>query len=381
MRRFLSSWLITAFAILFVGATISSCGKDDDDEPATLSINPTSVSLISTAGSSANVEVKCSGVWSVTNYPEWINLSASSGNGNTSITLTALTENNTASARTGIISFVSGDLTAQLSVSQVAGLQSGLEVNITDEVILVNSATFKLSFGPKVDYILSGYFNASSAGWSDDKILEALQNADPMSADTETITASSLDSGTSYVQCFVGYDSKGNHGEIIRRTFETPYYSNLDNAPYADIENVRYNSTTWYWTTNINAAADVYYQIYQSGDLALLMAMYLAPSDFAMLIKESVNSLTAYKNGWDGWSTARGAEDNDLVISTWAQRDSKWSGVINIFWGHLSANDIQKKSINKVVARQLRDGEVGKNNKITKSDWQKYIFGSKIAIK
>ena len=311
-----------------------------------IELNPTSVSLVSTANSTANIDITCNGAWSIVSKPEWINVSSNSGKGNTSVTITALSENDTASPSSGNLEILTGSTTAILLISQLPGLESGCEVMITDEVILNTSATFRVKFGSKASYFYAAYFPASSAGWSDNRIVEELENyGTPMNVEDYTdLTAEELDESTTYIQCFVAYNEKGKRGEVLRKSFKTP--SSKD-APMAYISDVSYSSTKWYWSTKIGATAQEYYMLVYGGDTAFLYVTYLAPSDIAMIFKEKANDLTSYVNSQE-WNVNREVGEMDLLICTWAQRDKKWSAVLNMFYGSIneesSANATKKLS-------------------------------------
>ncbi len=337
--------------LLICGISLMSC-KDDKDEPENpqvipqLHVNPSSISLVSMANSSATITITCNGNWSITSKPEWINVSSTSGNGDTAVTITALTDNNTASVRSGTIDVQSGSLSSTVEVSQVAGLESGCEVIVSDEVILDTSATFRVKFGSKASYLYAGYFPVSSAGWSDDKLVAEMENnSKAMNAkDGLDLTADDLTESTDYIQCFVAYTENGKRGEVIRKKFTTP---SSKNAPQAFINDVGYTSSSWFWSTTIGATAQEYYMMAYTGTTALMSAMFLAPSDFGMLFKDKLSDLTSYVNSQE-WSMSRTEGEMDLLICTWAQRDKIWSGVLNVFYGSINEEKINAKVNNSV---------------------------------
>lgn len=335
---------------------MTSC-KKDEPTPDILELNPTSISLVSTANSTATINITCNREWSIVSKPEWINVSSNSGKGNTTLTITALTDNDSASPRSGDLEIVSGSSSATLSISQVSGLESGCEVNISDEVILNTSATFRLKFGSKASYFYAAYFPASSAGWSDSRIVDELENSGtPMTVEDDMdITADDLSESTSYIQCFVAYNEKGKRGEVVRRNFVTP--SSKD-APIAYISDVSYSSTKWYWSTKIGATAKEYYMLVYGGETAFLYYYFLAPSDIAMIFKDKVNKLTSYVNSQE-WNVTREPDEKDLLICTWAQRDNKWSAVLNTFYGSIeeeSQNNISKGALNYSTKNRTSEG-------------------------
>lgn len=335
------SKLLTALAC--VGLLLSflvSCGSDSNSEPAKLTVNPNSISLLSTANSAAGVSVECTGTWTITSVPEWINVSSLSGTGNTGLTVTALSANMSSTERSGVIQFTSGDLQAVLNVTQLAGLQSGCEVEVTDRIILNTSCTDVLNFGPKASYVYSGLLEASSAGWTDAKIVETLElTTEPMSCKPNmTITSFGLEENTTYITCYVAYDEHGNRGDLLKYTFKTPVSRN---APAARISNVTYSNTLWHWETTINASASEYFMVNYTGNDALDFVsdgFYPnCPSYFALLIKTYLNTLDSYVNS-SSWSLARTSDENDLLVATWARRNGEWSAICELFYGHVNSS-------------------------------------------
>lgn len=300
-----------------------------------LEVNPSSISLVSTANSTAVVNIFCSTDWTVTSKPDWVNISSTSGKGNTTMTITALSDNSTASVRTGRMEIKSANNTATVEISQVASLESGCEVIISDEVILNTSATFRLNFGSKASYFYAAYFPSSSAGWSDEKIIDELEtNHSAMNIDADVdITATKLEEETSYIQCFVAYNENGKRGELVRRRFTTP---SSTNAPRASITDVRYTASDsrYRWTTKIGATAQEYYMLVYTGIPAFIHAYLTAPSEMGMIFKDKVNTMTSYVNSQD-WYIEMGADEEDFLVATWAQRDKKWSSVLPMYYAEV----------------------------------------------
>lgn len=345
--------------LLICSISLMSC-KDDKDEPENpqevphLQVNPSSISLVSMANSSATLTITCNSTWSITSKPEWINVSSTSGNGDTMLTITALTDNNTASVRSGSINIQSGSLSSTVEVSQVAGLESGCEVMISDEVILNTSATFRLKFGSKASFLYAGYFPVSSAGWSDDKLVSEMENnSTAMNAkDGLELTADELDEATDYIQCFVAYTENGKRGEVIRKKFTTP---SSKNAPKAIITDMGYDSDFWYWSTKIGATAQEYYMLIYTGEIAWNYLLYLAPSDIGMIFKDKIQDLTSYVNSQD-WYCSRDSGEEDLLICTWAQRDKIWSSVLNMSYKYASEDNSNAKPVKSIKKKSSAKG-------------------------
>ena len=328
--KLLKKWFNLAAAFFCAACCLSllSCESEGStDEPSVLKVNPTSISMLSAMNSSVTVTITCTDSWSITDYPAWVNLSSTSGNGNTSVVITAISANETSKQRTGVLTITSGDLRATVELTQLAGLQSGCEVSVIDEVIMYNSVTFKLKFGPKASYFHAAYFPATSAGWPDSRVIAALEEGEAINAEDGMLLNSdeSLTRNTAYIQCFVAYDSNGNRGDVVRRSFSTP--NATDKSPKVYINNMGYNSSKWQWETSKNATTTDYFMLAVSSGYIALDYFYAPTSWVGMIIKETADYDNSYIN--DGkWYMSRTSNDMYVYVATWARRDQKWSDVI-----------------------------------------------------
>lgn len=91
-----------------------NCGREDSYVQITvtqpegyLSLSTTSVSVGPEQGSSATVDVTCSGTWNTVaaTIPEWLSVTPTTATGNTQVTLSALSDNPDAVARTAVVRF------------------------------------------------------------------------------------------------------------------------------------------------------------------------------------------------------------------------------------------------------------------------------------
>ena len=107
------------------------CGRTDSEvhitvvQPAAyLTLSEGSVALGPQQGSAAVVSLQCSGGWQVSNptVPAWLSVMPTSGNGNASLTLSALSDNTEPSPRTSVVRFFhTTSVQTELMVTQQAG--------------------------------------------------------------------------------------------------------------------------------------------------------------------------------------------------------------------------------------------------------------------
>lgn len=349
----LYKYLVFAAQLCFIGMPLTSCG-DDEDEPTpappvvSLSVNPNSISLVSDRGAAATFAIECSGQWHVSEVPQWLNLSAVSGVGNTSVTVTTLSENATASIRSCTLLVTSDEVSASVEVSQLGSLQSGCEVTVSDKVVLNDSYAIRLKFGPKAEFFYAGYLSASSAGWTDDRIIQAIDDGNAVTAeDGYVITAGDLFEDTNYIQCVVAYDAQGNRGEVLKFPVTT---MSSRNAPTAPISNIQYDSSKWTWETTIGPFANDYYMIAFQG-LEAWIAYVSTNAEIGLYLKDNVNELSSYVQSGK-WRMTR--TDPEICIYTWARRNEEWSSVINRSFYDISSGKVASRVAGQEQTPKLR---------------------------
>jgi len=155
-------------AVLAVACLALACGPEEkggeEVEKSTLSVSPASLSFSTYESSTLPLEVKSNGKWtaSVGNGGNWCQLDARSGEGDATLHVTAAA-NPTTEARSTTISFTgSGNTSATVSVSQVAG-----QANPVQTVTTTLSAAPKTWDGTKradITYQLLVYSFADGKG-------------------------------------------------------------------------------------------------------------------------------------------------------------------------------------------------------------------------
>lgn len=348
--RNLLSYLPMSALLLLCSAAIVACDSDDkdqgQDEPEILSVNPSSISLVSNANSSATFMITASGDWTINGGDDWLNLSSNSGRGNTTITVTALSENSSASNRSCVLTINGSGGNATVSITQLAALKSGCNVSVTDKIILADGYAIKLSFGSNASYYYSGYLSSSSAGWTDDRIIQELQSNTTAKEAKDGIINHTEDlyENTKYYLYYVAFDEQGNRGEVLRYPILTP---SSRNAPAAYISDVTHSYYYWYWTTTISATASEYYMIVDDGINAIDLYYDYSPALIAMIIKDNLSDYTSYIQSSD-WHVTK--EGSYLYIATWAKKGNDWSPVVKEYYG--SDSDDTNAAMAKTETKQ-----------------------------
>ena len=315
--------LLVMALIALMSAGLTSCSKDKDNEPDipdwSLSVSPSSLSLLSEQNAQVNFNIHGNVTWSISEIPEWLNLSATSGKGDAIITVTALSANASDETRTATLKISSletvdveleGDeegeatktLTAEVTINQMPKYKADCKVNYKEVFTLANSMCFEFEIESNVSYFYAGYLNASSAGWPDSKIIETITAEDaeaytPGKVKDSTFGTNSVTPGTEYYLCAVGYDADGNQGPLTKTKVQIPNLPN--NYPFVDIDQIRFDDADgWSAYYSKNAATLGYYVYGFFGNDALNLAQSWVSATAAKIVKQSIdnNSLTLWPN-------------------------------------------------------------------------------------
>ena len=308
------------FTLTLIFSSLFACKDDEPDDASNLSLSSTQLTLMSDKGSTTSFNITCGGSWSAICDSDWLILSSKGGNGNASITLTALTENATATPRVANIEIVCGGNTATVEVTQLAALQSNCNVNITNFLSLDTSIAFDFVPDAKVDYFVFGWLSASSsAGYTNDRIINILENGDFDNLSAGDLLTGyaigELDPDSEYYLCTIAYDSKGNRGELVKQSVKTKKSKNTD--PYVSIYNFKRTSTDFEWETAPDGYTSKYYMSVWTGDVAI-DAAFAYPANLAYLIRNYIaaDKLSVISRG-GAWRLAHGGE-YFITVSTWA---------------------------------------------------------------
>lgn len=347
--------------------SLNACGGNggsNSDSPTnpTLStkVSPTDLSLLSDKGATCSFNITSNESWTLrNNAPEWLYVSATNGEGNSQITLSALSSNTSSTERTAHIAVMTENngLVSTITVTQLAGLMSGCNVEIGDVLVLGQSAAFSFYPQKNVDFFRFGYLNAEAVGWTDEKIIKELEELDPYSP-TE-ITGGGIEnltSNTSYLLCTVGYDSKGNRGEVYRLKITTPKMSQSD--PWAYISGFDYDSNYWYYTTTPDGFTSSYYKVYVEGIDALYFYYLYVPAEIAKIIKNLINegSISPLVRE-QSWKAQRSQDSEYFYCATWGLNlSNEFSPQMNI--AVFTTGNSRSTESTLMMKNQVKDGEI-----------------------
>jgi len=281
--------------------------------------------------------ITCNGTWTLEGKPEWLDISALSGSGTSTIKVWANETNNSTSERSAILTIRTATKSATKTVTQRAGFDAKLQVSPKTIVTLADGFAFDFTFGSNVKYYyVARYLPSAIDRKTDDEIIKEM-SSDDSSRDTPSdgyVTSWQKQNPlTEYIICTVGYDQNGNHGALSKTTITT---KSGTNQAAAVISNVQYNDTQWFWSTTVNAYLTRYYMwfntnsyLYDTTDAAIAWffkrQMENNPNDFQPIAQSG--DWTRNRNG-----------GNVFDVITWAlDVDGNFSGVIDRFIGQINS--------------------------------------------
>ncbi|MBR6142018.1 MAG: BACON domain-containing protein [Bacteroidaceae bacterium] len=340
-KRFFSRTVIMVAAAMGVG--LVSCHKDNNvvipvtlDTEAPLSVSATSVSMLSAKNSTATVTVIASGGWTLTGCPDWINASASSGNGTTPITLTALSENWSDENRSANLVFNGSTSSATVTVSQLPSLPPGLRVETLNMTLMSDGFACDLQFGPETKGYREAFFTESSVQTMTDRdIYNKLMEQTEYSGRLDyTFLDGWADPGTRLVYCVAAYGNESNedgshkYGPITIERITTRARTIYDDMYLT----ASYNSSRWTVIASRQGSygqrCDEYYYVAAEDDLAEEFNMYSMRYTYALMAHLVFKpEITAdrnwnYCNGPQTMNWTRGG--NKFFCTTWGiDRDTR----------------------------------------------------------
>lgn len=247
------------------GSKRQSVSIEQQAATATLLVNgSTSASLNfgSTANESQSVNVTANLQWNVTNIPDWIRVSPSNGSGNSSLSITTISENNTSSVRQATITVQSSGATANIEISQAAG-KPVCYVEPANVTALYNQVCFELKATGKVNTFKLAWFDESELSYYTEKeITDAIESLDENKfADDYIYFPNGLYANTKYYICSIAYDEKGNAGDLRKVSFKTLPYITYNDDAYVSISDLSYGDSGFKFTMTKEAYCDTYHMI------------------------------------------------------------------------------------------------------------------------
>ena len=347
--------------VLFSALSFSSCGGDDDDDPSvidkSISISPTDLSMLASANSTVSFTITTNQYWTINGTPDWLNISAKSGEGNATIIATALEPNSSDQERTATLTVTGGDTPKIVTITQTALYAKNTRVYIDNQLILKDGFYADLTFDRNVLGYVEGFYYASVLNTKTlDEIYEEVKDGTNYSATDYNYTIMTLpDANTEYIYCVIGYTGNGTvkqYGPMEIYRFKSKSSSNYCDAA---IGSVTYNSTRWSFTISKQQRCHHYWRMQATNATADNVYSNYPYVLMAKIIRDRINDpnypeYDYYLN--DGTITVpRDASETSFYVWTWGVDDNgEFSGNIRDSYKNTtsSASYVMRNSSNKI---------------------------------
>lgn len=275
---------------------------------AQIAVSPTSASLLCDKGSTTNLTVTATGSWNLLNLPDWIHASATSGVGNTTIVLTALSENWSDESRSTVLTISSDNLSTSCTVSQLPSLPSGLRVECYNETLMSDGFAYDLKFGPNAKGYKEAFYTESRYLTMTDRDIynELMKNTEYNKLADYAVLPGVVDPGTTLIYCVASYGNDNNpdgthkYGPITIVRITTKQQTLQDDMYMTS----SYTSSQWKVTTSrtgqYGQKCDEYYYYAAEGDFAETLATYYQYFTYAYIAHMYFKPMIA-KNSNDGY--------------------------------------------------------------------------------
>lgn len=197
-------------------------------------------------------KIKSNVIWTLSGKVEWLNVSATSGNGEVDLSIYPTSENPTSNPRTAdLILSGNGAQSVTISITQLSDIPI-VKVTPTNLVALYNQIGWELE--TKGDVNKFQYLIAAEAVVdykTDKELLDDLTSVEAVKFKNgylfsypEDSYGNTIKQNTSYYICTVAYDEKDKRGEMVKTKIKTPQYYDVNNDAYVSFDNnLTYNLT------------------------------------------------------------------------------------------------------------------------------------------
>ena len=280
--------------------------------------------------------ITCDGNWTITNVPEWLDITPAAGKKTQAIELKTIADNDTDVDRHATLIVKHRKVEMAVEVIQKCGLATGCDVRPNSITVLSNGIAFDLEFGPDVAYYYRGYMTAKSVNlMSEAEIIKVLEEEFQRKVVDRNVVAvfDDLQEGTDYVIYTLGYNNAGKRGKLNKKAVSTPI--TINNEPQAWIGDMKCDNSSWYWTITKSATCNSYYMMSSENESVAFASDVMQ----AFWIDEAIrnNDISEYVNG-GSWQSPRYRN----VFGVWTRgldKQGRMSNVISWLGGSLNSSN------------------------------------------
>ncbi len=311
-----------------------SCSSDDDGDDGSSSQSTLTVDVgeinIPADGASKTFRITSNGKWTISGNQAWLQVTPSVGSGN-AVIVVAATENTSVNGRECLLSVETVDGSKQtVRVNQAGNKASDCAVTPNSIVVLSHGFAFDYTYGKNVSYYYIKAFTPSQVDrMTEEEIVKEISEGESVRntpKDGYVTSWKDLSANMEVAVFTLAYDKTGKRGELVRTDIKT---KSDKNQPVAYISDVKYNDTSWMWSTQPNGYTKMYYMWFIS-NVNLITSTDAAIAWFfndAMSNSPSDASINTPISGPDSWTITR--TSNIFHAVTWAvDVNNEFSGLI-----------------------------------------------------
>lgn len=227
-------------------------------------------------GSESALKITTNSEWSITDVPEWLTLSQTSGKGSAMVVLTTNSMNYSLDARECVLQLVAGSESTILLVAQEAVLSEACSTEIFNKIILHDGFYADLAFGTDAYRYKEMILYAEDFKTHSEEDIWNMVIGQEYSYRTTTYdyTIWNLeDADTEYVYCAVAfdYDFEGDtvFGPLATKHFKTKSAESNCDAPIGEITYTDdYGEESWKVSFTMEEECQYYYLLYSTEEYA-----------------------------------------------------------------------------------------------------------------
>lgn len=343
-------------------ATLTFRGTEGNPDPVTvtvsqeaggISVSPTKASLLGAEGSTTNISVNAAGSWTLTGLPNWLHASATSGVGNTTIALTALSENWSDAARSAVLTFRTSASSTSATVSQEGNLPKNLRVTLSNTTIMSDGFACDLKFSSEAKGYKEAFFTASAIRTMTERDIynKLMENSEYSSLANYACLPGWTDPETELVYCVAAFGNENNaDGSHKYGPMTIEHFTTKAKTLYDDMHlSLSYNSSRWMVEASrvgsYGQKCDEYYSIGAEDETADDYYTYCNRFTYAMMahlvFKPAIAAKADYCYYEYGPQTIRYNRTGDkFICTTWGiDRDTKeYSAELSYLYRDLSSS-------------------------------------------
>lgn len=239
--------------------------------------------------------VKSNVEWRLSNKPDWLNVSQTSGKGEVELSIYPTSENMSSSSRTASLTLqaTSASASATINISQtgyykVVYVRPENTVALYDRICWEYTATSNVN---KFQYIILSEREYNRM--TDRELLAELQKTEELKYADDYLSFSAYDShnnritySSTYYIVTVAYDENDNVGEMQKVKVTTPAYLDATNDAWVNFDNATYGSAGFKFETIKEGYCNTYHLIYGLADQVYNHALYAFEINYYLKYKK-----------------------------------------------------------------------------------------------